>query len=213
VVLVTPAASIPEAGSPAPAPSSAVDAPTARRGPRASTAARILQATRETLAERGFADLTVESVAARSGVAKSTIYRHYRSRTDLALAVLTAMLEDVGSIPDSGDVHADLAATVDRTIELLTTTLMGRIMQGLVSEVAEDRELAAVYREQVVSRRVRDVEVLIRRGVARGQLRSDLDAEQLTDVILGPVYYRYFLAGTPFDAQFGTRLIQSLRLE
>lgn len=164
------------------------------------------------LAEEGFAALTVESVAARSRVAKTTIYRYYRSRTDLALAVLTAMLDDVGAVPESGNSLVDLAATVDRTIDLLTTTLMGPIMKGLVSEIAHDRELAEEYRAKVVARRVYDLQGLLDRGIERGQLRADLDAEHLADLILGPVYYRFFLAGTEFAPGFGAALVSSLRL-
>lgn len=214
---MTPAAAEPGASTPPPAPADGaapVPAPAgAPRGPRPATAAKILDATRAALADSGFAALTVEAVAARSGVAKTTIYRHYRSRTDLALAVLTAMLEDVGSVPAHDDALGELAATVDRTIELLTTTLMGRIMKGLVSEIAQDPELAAVYRQRVVSRRVHDVRRILERGVERGQLRGDLDAEELTDLLLGPIYYRFFLAGTEFDEDFGTRLVARLRLD
>lgn len=170
----------------------------------------MLDAARELLGESGFASLTVEGVAARAGVAKTTIYRRYRSRTDLALGVLLDMVGDVSTQPYVGDTATELIALVDKTVTLMRTTVLGRIMQGLVSEVAADPELAQVYRERVVSRRLADVSVLVERGIARGELRAGLDPEMVTDLLLGPIYYRFFLSGSPMDDDFGKRLVATL---
>ncbi|MFE7711398.1 TetR/AcrR family transcriptional regulator [Streptomyces sp. NPDC057486] len=183
----------------------------ATQGRRARTEKLVLDATRELLAERGVRGLTVEGVAERAGVAKTTIYRRYRSKTDLALAVLLDMVDDVGTQPDVGDTHAELAAVVDRTLELLRSTLMGRVMQGLVSEVAADPELARAYRERVVNRRLADVRRLVERGIASGEMRPDLNPEMVTDLLLGPIYYRLFLSGSPLDDDFGKQLVTALR--
>lgn len=170
----------------------------------------VLDATRELLGESGFGSLTVEGVAARAGVAKTTIYRRYRSKTDLALAVLLDMLEDVSTQPYVEDTTTELIALVNKTVKLMSTTVLGRIMKGLVSEVAADPELAHVYRERVVSQRVADVTVLLERGIARGELRAGLDPEMVTDLLLGPIYYRFFLSGAPMDDDFGKRLVVTL---
>lgn len=83
-------------------------------------------------------------------------------------------------------------------------------MQGLVSEVAADPELARTYRERVVSHRLADVTELVERGIARGELRAGLDPEVVTDLLLGPIYYRFFLSGSPMDKGFGTSLVATL---
>lgn len=77
--------------------------------------------------------------------------------------------------------------------------------------MAADPELAAVYRERVVSHRVAEVAALVERGVARGELRPDLDHEIVTDLLLGPVYYRFFLSGSALDDGYGARLVSVLR--
>lgn len=177
---------------------------------RARSEEKILAATRELLGEEGFGSLTVEGVAARAGVAKTTIYRRYRSRNDLALAVLLDMVGEVSTVPYRADSRTELVKLVDRTVELMGTTVMGRIMKGLVSEVAADPELALVYRERVVSHRLADVSALVERGIARGELRPGLDPEMVTDLLLGPIYYRFFLSGAPLDKDFGTRLVAAL---
>ncbi|WKN61277.1 TetR/AcrR family transcriptional regulator (plasmid) [Rhodococcus opacus] len=178
---------------------------------RARTQRAVLDATRELLAENGFGNLTVEGVAARSGVAKTTIYRRYRSKNDLALAVLLDMVDEVSTQPYRADTWSELVTLVDRTVELMCTSLMGLVMKGLVSEVAADPELARVYRDQVVSHRLADVSALVERGIARGELRADLDPEMVTDLLLGPIYYRFFLSGAPMDDVFGRRLVTTLR--
>jgi AcrR family transcriptional regulator len=177
---------------------------------RARTERQFLDATRELLAENGFGELTVEGVAARAGVGKSTIYRRYRSKTDLALAVLLDMVGDVSTRPYAADTYTELASLVDRTVDLMCNSVLGRVMQGLVSEVAADPELARVYRERVVSRRLEDVRVLVERGIARGELRPGLDPETVTDLLLGPIYYRFFLSGSPMGEGFGKRLVTTL---
>ncbi|WP_322049427.1 TetR/AcrR family transcriptional regulator [Paraburkholderia sp. J67] len=181
-------------------------------GERARKKKLVLDAARELLAENGVSGLAVEGVASRSGVAKTTIYRRYRSKTDLALAVLLDMVDDVGAQPDVGDACSQLAAVVDRTIELLRSTLMGRIMQGLVSEVATDPELAEAYRKNVVNRRLADIRRVVERGIEKGELREGLDPEMVTDLLLGPIYYRLFLSGSPLDDGFGERLVAALHL-
>ncbi len=152
----------------------------------------------------------MEGVAERAGVAKTTIYRRYRSKTDLALAVLLDMLEDVSTQPYLGGTVAELTKLVDKTVSLMTTTVMGMVMKGLVPEIAADAHLASVYREKVVSRRVAEVSVLVARGIARGELRADLDPEVVTDLLLGPIYYRLFLSGAPMSSTFGTQLVATL---
>src|SRR5919199_1358742 len=89
----------------------------AAAGPRTPRASRvrgaILDATRELLVEGGVQRLTVEGVAARAGVAKTTIYRRWRSRDELAFAVLIDMVEKFVAVPDLGDTRGELVAFVD----------------------------------------------------------------------------------------------------
>src|SRR3954447_3237979 len=111
-----------------------------RRGERIRRDA-ILDATRELLLEGGVQRLTVEGVAARAGVAKTTIYRRWRSKDDLALAVLLELVELL-TVPDLGEVRTELTYLVDGAIRVLANTLLGSIMQGLVSDLAADGHLA-----------------------------------------------------------------------
>jgi AcrR family transcriptional regulator len=178
------------------------------RSERARTA--ILAATRELLAQGGVRELTIEGVAARSGVAKTTIYRRWHSKDELALAVLIDMVETVVAVPDLADSRSELIAFVRGAVRVLSKTLMGPVMKGLVSELATDSELASAFRTQVVALRIAEVERLIARGVDRGELRPDIDLHLAHELLFGPVYYRLFLSGEPLDGMLAERIVDAV---
>jgi AcrR family transcriptional regulator len=183
--------------------------PAAGRG-RHPSAEAILQATRELLATGGVRGLTIEGVAARSGVAKTTIYRRWRSKEELALAVLIEMVEQqVQAAQDLGDTRAELINFVARAIKIVNTTLMGRVMQGLVSDLAADPELAKAFRERVVAKRVAELSRILERAIGRGNIRRDADIDIANELLFGPVYYRLFLNGKPLTKDFAKRVVDS----
>ena len=187
--------------------------PGARRGGRQrslETEQTILQATRELLVECGVQGLTIEKVAARAGVAKTTIYRRWRDKDELALAVVLDMVEQVVKLPELGETRAELLAFVDAAVTVLGSTLMGRVMQGLVSDLATDPELAQAFRDRVVSVRNAEVERLVERGIARGDLRPDTNPETAHELLIGPVYYRLLLTGEPLNRAFAKRNVDAV---
>jgi AcrR family transcriptional regulator len=183
----------------------------ARSGSARSSCERaILDATRELLADGGVRRLTVEGVAARSGVAKTTIYRRWRSKDELALAVLLEMVEEIVSLPDLGDTRRELVALLKRTVKILRSTLMGRIMQGLVSDLAAEPKLAEAFRERVVAYRVSELGRLVERGIKRGQLRPDTDLHLLHELLFGPIYYRLLLSGGALERALPERVVDAV---
>jgi AcrR family transcriptional regulator len=181
-----------------------------RQDRRARTDKAILDATRELLAERGVRELTVEAVAARSGVAKTTIYRRWRSKDELALAVLIDMVEQVVATPDLGDTRQELITFVDAAVKILGSTLMGRVMQGLVSELGANPELARAFRARVVAMRLAEVRRVLDRGIERGDIRPDVDSELAHELLFGPVYYRLLLSGAPLDKGLAARVVDAV---
>ena len=176
----------------------------------ARTEKAILDAARELLAENGVRALTVEGVAARSGVAKTTIYRRWRGKDELALAVLIDMVEKVVATPDLGDTRAELISFVDAAVKILGSTLMGRVMQGLISDLAANPELARAFQERVVAMRVAEVRRLIERGIERGELQPDADVELAHELLFGPVYYRLLLSGAPLEQGLAERIVDAV---
>ena len=152
----------------------------------------------------------MEGVAALAGVAKTTVYRRYRSRDDLALAVLIDMVRTVAAGPEVADVRAELVQILRATLDVLRATLMGRVMQGLVSELAVDVRLSEAFREQVVALRIEEVGAVLARGAERGKLRPDLDVGLVHELLFGPIYYRLLLSGEPLEPSFADRIVDAV---
>src|SRR3982074_2843830 len=186
-----------------------------RSGPgrprKSSTGHAILKATREILGRSGVHGLTVEGVAARSGVAKTTIYRRWRSKEDLALAALLEVIQqEPPALPHAGSTRTALSAYLRRLVDNLNVRLYGRIVRGLISDLGVDAQLAEGFRARVLARGVAAVRELLQRGIERGELRRDLDLEIAIDLLLGPIYYRLAISGEPLNDTFVDRLVRAV---
>ena len=181
-----------------------------RRSERSKQA--ILDATRELLAEEGgVRSLTIEAVAARSGVAKTTIYRRWRDKWELALdAAMIDMLATFDDPIDVGETREELITFVNSAIRTLGSKPYGPAMQGLASEVATDPELARVYQEYVVDPRRRQIEAVVERGIERGDLCPDTDPRLVQEFLIGAIYYRLLFSGPPLDRKLGPRLVDAI---
>src|SRR5262249_9114682 len=137
----------------------------------------VLAATRDLLLDDGGVQgLTVEGVAARSGVAKTTIYRHWRDKWELALdAVMIDMLPRFRNPDDVGDTRSELVTYLSSVIDILTNPPTGPAMQALASQIATDPVLHDEYRTRVVEPRRAWLQPVIDRGITRGDLRPDTD--------------------------------------
>jgi len=172
----------------------------------------ILDATRQLLADDGdVGSLTVEAVAARSGVAKTTIYRRWRDKWELALdAVMIDMLPRYDDPVDVGDTRRELLTFVNSVVEIPVAPKFGTAMQHLVSQIATDPDLARVYRERVVQPRLTQLTPVIQRGIARGDLRSDTEIRLVHELLVGPIFYRLLFSGAPLDRRLGPRLVDAI---
>lgn len=185
----------------------------ARPDPRVERSRQaILDATLQLLARDGdVGSLTVEAVAARSGVAKTTIYRRWRDKWELALdAVMIDMLPRLDEPVDVGDTRKELLTFINSVVKMLATPPYGQAMQALVSQIATDPDLARVYREQVVEPRHAELTPVIKRGIARGDLRPDTDVRLIHELLVGPIFYRLLFSGAPLDRNLGRRIVDAI---
>jgi AcrR family transcriptional regulator len=159
---------------------------------RPRTERAVLDAAAELLSEGGVPLLTIEGVAARSGVAKTTIYRRWRDRDELALAVLVETTEHNRAPADVGDTRKELLTFVQSATKIIHEH---GIVRGLASRIATDPKLAEIYRERVVELRRSEAATVIERGIARGDFRSDLDVRVVHELLVGPLFYRLLFSG------------------
>ncbi len=168
----------------------------------------ILDATMELLAEVGYGGLTMEGVAARAGVAKTTVYRWWPSKPALVVAAAEDLAAQVRN-PDSGNLRDDLVTLLRDVIKVYTKTVAGRIAPGLLADMAEHPELADAIGRFWAGRREIMLGVL-RRGFSRGELRSDIDLELAADLLYGPIYYRLLVTRAPLTVQFADQVVDAV---
>jgi len=157
----------------------------------------VLEATGQLLCEEGFPGVTIEAVAARSGVAKTTIYRHWPTRAELLIAAFRHMSCDTPCV-DTGDVRDDLVAVVQGLADELGSERWATALPSLVAEALRDPGFAELHSAFVAERRQKVLEV-IRRAVERGQLPADTDAGLLGTMLAGPVFFRALVTLEPLD--------------
>lgn len=169
----------------------------ARRGrPRSDVAHQaILEAAREMLIDEGYSRLRLEHVAARAGVGKSTIYRRWASKEELALELLMELATPYLDTPDLGDTRAELEAIVDNVLRAITGTDFGPVIRALLSQIAGNAALGDPFRATIVQARRDEVARVVGLGVSRGDLRSDVDPDIVTELLLGPLYFRLVFGG------------------
>ncbi len=177
--------------------------------PRSERAHReILDATRALITEGGFAELRLEHVAARAGVGKTTIYRHWASKEALVLELLLELAAPFLEIPDVGDTRGELRAAVGSAVRGLTKSEFGPVMRAVLSQLATNPALGEPFRATVVQARRREIAAVVRRGVQRGDLRPGTDPQIATELLIGPVYYRLVFGGR-LDRRFAARVVDA----
>jgi AcrR family transcriptional regulator len=166
--------------------------PGADADPRVTrTRATVLGAAIDLLAERGYSGFSVEAVVARTGVAKTTLYRHWRTRDDL-LAATIAELDGAGPLPDTGSVRQDLLDHLARRVRAAQTRNWNRCIPALVEAADRNPELATMI-ATLAAQILGQIETILRRGIGRGELRHDLDPQLTASAIIGPIVFRRLL--------------------
>ena len=179
--------------------------------PRSADADRaILRATVDLLADEGFAGVTMEGVAAKAVVGKATVYRRWPSKSALVVEAISAC-RDVGwQPPDTGSARDDLLAFVRGFRDVLRSSDAGRVMPALVAELARSPELAATFRDGFVQPRRARVLEAVGRGVERGEVRPDVDAELVADAVVALLQHRFLVTGMEIDDDLPERLLDLL---
>ncbi|MGW2602583.1 TetR/AcrR family transcriptional regulator [Streptomyces klenkii] len=205
--------------------SSAASSPAPRRTgrPRSPEADRaILDATRAALVELGWGKLTMGDVAARAGVAKTTLYRRWAHKSELVVDAVAALFDEHLELPDRGSLQADVEDVVLRFAALLERPETKTALMAVVAESTRDGALRDRIRSAIVDRQKSLVLLGRDRAQRRGELpreddpaAADRTADLIFDVIAGAVVHRTLVSAEPVDPAwargFATLLIGGLR--
>ncbi|WP_329619217.1 TetR/AcrR family transcriptional regulator C-terminal ligand-binding domain-containing protein [Streptomyces sp. NBC_01255] len=162
----------------------------------------VLEAAIEELTTTGYTGLTVERVAQRAGVHKTTIYRNWKDVDGLVADALAGHFAGDIPIPDTGTVEGDLRALA-RSLVVTMTTRAGR---ALLSDAVRLPQLAEVKRA-LFDDRFRRAEPVVTRAVERGELPAHTDATELLKTLAAPIYFRLVFTGEPVDATTADRAV------
>jgi AcrR family transcriptional regulator len=163
----------------------------------------ILDATIELAAEGGLEDLTLDAIAARAGVGRPTIYRRWPSKDALLAEAIEMIAEKYGVFPHSGNVRDDLVEWARLAIQNMQSPL--RSVWLAYFNVDE-----AHFAEEAVKRaRDRNVDI-VRRGVERGELRSDANPELLAEMVFSTIWYQVTLRHRRLEPEFAETVVDTV---
>ncbi|MBV8221225.1 MAG: TetR/AcrR family transcriptional regulator [Solirubrobacterales bacterium] len=167
----------------------------------------ILEAAVEELAEVGYGGVTIESVAARAGVGKSTIYRHWRDKLALLADAFESFHEQM--VPDLSDRTAREAVEllVGHVAEVVVDSTFSRCIPALIEGAERDPRVREFHHRYSIERRQALVD-LIARGVDDGEFRPGTDPELATVALLGVLFYRRLMTGEAFDPTSASELVE-----
>ena len=175
---------------------------------------RVLAAAVDLVAERGAAGATIEAVAVRSGVAKTTIYRQWPHQAALVLDAFRGVAPDA-PVPDTGTLRGDLVSLLGGLAAALSSGPAGSLMPALIDAAERDPDFAELHAEEA-RRRHQPVLAVLARGIERGELpvgvgpRHVDDLADLVDRLAGPVFHRRFVSGLPLDRGFVARVVDGV---
>lgn len=158
-----------------------------------STEARdkMVLAAQSIIGEFGVDGFTIDEVARRSGVAKTTIYRHFPDANGLAIEALDCMVEPFEEI-DTGTLRGDLLAFLEQILPHMHTPEIREAMAGMFAITARQPEFGRVHRSMIDERKL-PLRRAFQRAIARGEVDPDIDLELVIDMIEAPMVYRRIL--------------------
>lgn len=188
--------------------------PAAGRGrPRDPEVDRLIsRATLELIGEVGYDRMSIEGVSARSGVAKTTIYRRFPGKPELVLGALRSYEPaEAGAPPDTGTLRGDLIAVFPRLLLLSSFGQeQGLIMVGLMQALRGNAELSEYMRARFVSSMNHSVDIVMERAIARGEIPAAARDIRLFREIVPSLSLSRILTGEPVDEAFGEELIDTV---
>jgi AcrR family transcriptional regulator len=165
----------------------------------------ILRSTLKLLEKNGFSELTIESVAARAGVGKATVYRWWPNKAVLIADAFASSTTRKLHFPDTGSVRTDMSQQMRQVIKIFGSR-RGRIVSAILGGGQSDRDLIAAFRERFLWPRRREAYATLERGILRGELRKDVDKDLLLDALYGPIYMRFLIRHDKLTPDFVDRL-------
>ena len=170
---------------------------------------RVLTTTLDLLTEAGLDDVTIEEISRRSGVAKTTIYRHWPNRSALVIDACLRMTDGEEAPPDTGSLEGDVRAILTHIAKLLATARWSSIVPSIVDAAEHDPTFADIH-SRIQRRHAAPLRSALERAALRGEIPSAADRDAMAAALLGPLFYRRWFSREQIDAEFLEMIIGTL---
>jgi AcrR family transcriptional regulator len=182
--------------------------PVVRGRPRSLRAKHaVLDATRELVEKGGYSAATIEAIAARSGVAKTTIYRWWPNRPALAVDLLMQLAAVVAPPPAGKDPLRALRTEL-HLVAQAAEQLPGRLLGSLLGEAESDPEIRDALLYGLFNPRRKATAKVIHEAQLKGELRPDVPPLLAVDLFFGPLFYRKYIRHEVVSASFVNQLFE-----
>lgn len=148
----------------------------------------MLKATLELLGEVGFAAMSIEAIAARARIGKTTIYRRYKSKAELVADAIESIRQDV-IIPDTGNLRSDIDELIKNAAQITLSPLGRQAIAMIISSAASNSQFAQIYWTNYLQPRRKAFAVVIERAITRNEVEADLDPGLVFDAMSGIMLY------------------------
>lgn len=168
----------------------------------------VLRATSQLLHEVGLRAMTTEEIASRSGASKATIYKWWPNKYAVAFDAFLSEIMAESPDPDTGSAREDLTAVVRGLLHFYSGP-SGGVFAQLVGEAQTDPMIQRELRTNLVDSRRELFRTIWQRGVARGELRDDVDPDVAIDLMIGPSLYRLMMGHAPLTDAAADALVDA----
>ena len=174
------------------------------RAARVRTA--VLQAAGELLTEVGYDKMSVEDVAARAGVHKTTVYRRWPTKAELTADAAELHSADAVPIPDTGELASDLRLLAREVVANIGNEGGARRSRSIAAAAATSDELMTAMHGFWAHRLALSGQV-VERAIERGELPASLDPNLVIETVIGPLWVRLLLTGEPITEDLADRVV------
>jgi AcrR family transcriptional regulator len=152
------------------------------------------------LSERGYDDISIETIAARAGVHKTTLYRRWHSKAELITQALAGSARSLIPVPDTGRADTDFRDLARSVQDVLSTPRGAAITRALLSGSATSPEIRHLMQQYWASR-LAAISVIIDRATARGELPAGTEPQVTMRALAAPLYYQLLVTFEPITRQ------------
>jgi AcrR family transcriptional regulator len=168
----------------------------------------VLVVTHQMMSETGLSGVSIDEVSKRSGVAKTTIYRHWPARADLLLEACTKLGLRLEA-PDTGSLRGDVEAFALAFASRVLRAPVAKILPSIVDAAEHDAKIAKLLHAHVHANIMAPLYEVIERAQKKGEIGRNQNASHLIAGIVGPLFFRRWFSREPLDDHFVRAIVHS----